>query len=112
MAEANDDPLELKKLAVSYDYLMYRINDRIAALADATFVSVSAKEEYIKNGYLGDQLRLQEETRRIEELVSECDAIELGFMKLEQIRGFVDDFLERLDRLEGEFRRRLGGKKV
>lgn len=104
MTEPNDDPLELQKLAVSYDYLVYRINDRIAALADATFASVGAKEAYIKKTYFGDQLRLDEETRRIEELVGECEAIELSFMKLEQLRGFVDGFEERLGRLERAFK--------
>lgn len=97
----DDDPLQLKQLAVNYDYLVYKINDHITTLSEQTFLLVKAKQQ-LTDEYFNDKLRLEAEFAQIDELISHCKEIELTFMKLDQLRMFVDDFHGRLNRLERE----------
>ncbi|EGV66696.1 hypothetical protein PSN45_002684 [Yamadazyma tenuis] len=100
-----EDPMGLKQLALSYDYLIYKINDHVKSLSDITFESVSQKESLIKRDYLQQQLKLDMEMAQIDKLLVECDKLELEFMKLDQLKGFVDDFKVRVSRLETQFSR-------
>lgn len=99
----DDDPLQLKQLAVNYDYLIYKINDHIAVLSEQTFRLMKTKQQLTEE-YLQDKLHLEEEFANIDELIGHCKEIELTFMKLDQLRMFVDDFHQRLNYLEQEFR--------
>lgn len=99
----DDDPLELKDLAVKFDYLMYKINDRIAALSEQTHQSVVAKQHLIQHDYFGRQLGLDAEMARADALLAQCAELELLFMKLDQLYIFVDDFKARLAVLERGF---------
>lgn len=99
----DDDPLELKDLAVKFDYLMFRINDHLAALADATWRSVEAKRTLIEEDYFGRQLQLDAELARADAVVAECTQLEAMFMKLDQLYTFVGEFKARLAALEREY---------
>lgn len=103
MAEEDDDPLALKSLAVQFDYLMFKINDHYATLADQTYLAVVAKRDTIEHDYLGQQLEVEKQIGEIDDLISSCDDLELEFKKLDQIEGFVEDFKTRLSLLEQAF---------
>lgn len=102
----SDDPLELKDLAVKYDYLVYKINDHIASLAEITHQSVQSKRHLIDTEYLDQQLHLDHELAHADKLLLECSELEALFMKLDQLYMFVDDFKARVGRLEREFSHR------
>lgn len=95
-----DDPLEIKKLAVSFDYLMYKIKDRVTSLAERTFEAVSAKHQWINSDYLGKQLDVSGQLEEIDGILQACDAVENQFMRLEQLELFVADFGRRIAKLE------------
>lgn len=99
----DDDPLELKDLAVEYDYLMYKINDHIANLAEITYQSVTTKRKLIDEEYFDQQLHLDEQLEDADRLIDKCKELELLFMKLDQLYMFVGDFKTRLSTLEREF---------
>lgn len=99
----DDDPLQIKDLAVSYDYLMYKIHDHIALLLETTFALVEAKQRLIEQDYFQQQLHLDESIAEAQAQLGQCDEIELSFMKLEQLYAFVDDFKLRISRLEKEY---------
>lgn len=95
-----DDPLEIKQLAVAFDYLMYKIHDRVAGLCDETFEAVNGKNKWINEEYLAKQLDISGQIAEIDLLMRACDAVENQFMRLEQLELFVADFRRRLARIE------------
>lgn len=95
-----DDPLELKQLAVKYDYLLYKIGDHIATLSEQTYQSVQKKTELVEKEYFQNQLDLDSHLANADSLLVQCDEIDLVFLKLDQLYMFVDDFKERVAALE------------
>ncbi|ODV80365.1 uncharacterized protein CANTADRAFT_34131, partial [Suhomyces tanzawaensis NRRL Y-17324] len=100
---SDPDPLEIRQLALSYDYLLYKIRDHLSSLAEDTYTAISEKERRIKAEYLQDQLRLDHEFETVNMLIESCKAIESDFLKLDQLNLFIDDFKLRLDHLEQGF---------
>lgn len=99
----DDDPLEIKDLSVKYDYLIYKINDHIATLAEITHQSVTTKRKLIDEQYFDHQLRLDDQLKDADRLLQECTKLETLFMKLDQLYMFVGDFKKRITVLEQEF---------
>lgn len=104
MADA-EDPLGLKELALNYDYLVFKINDYIANLSQVTYDAVSSKEKLVKQDYLTNQLHLTDELQSIDELLRKCNELELEFIKVDQLKLFVEDFKQRLFELETEYQK-------
>lgn len=98
-----DDPLELRNLAVSYDYLLFRIKDQVSTLTEITQQSVQNKRMLIEEKYFKEELNLENEFKEIDALFRMCDEIQLSFLKLDQLVDFVADFRSRLEHLEEEF---------
>lgn len=59
------DPLELHKLSLSYDYLMFKIKDYIRTLTDQTYESVVQKQDRINHDYFDKQLNLPSSMKRL-----------------------------------------------
>lgn len=97
------DPLELHKLLLSFDYLMFKIKDNIANLTDQTYRSIIQKQKLINDDYLQDQLHLLQELDYCDLLLRKCDQLENDFSKLQQLYLFVDNFKLCLTTLESEF---------
>ncbi|KAL6453625.1 CLN1 Biogenesis of lysosome-related organelles complex 1 subunit CNL1 [Candida maltosa Xu316] len=102
---SNDDPdpLELRKLSLSYDYLMYKIKDYISTLTEQTYQAVVSKQYQINQEYFNDQLKLFDEYENIEQLLKTVNSLEMEFLKLDQLEVFIEDFKDRLNILEHEF---------
>ncbi|CUM63094.1 uncharacterized protein PRCAT00000659001 [Priceomyces carsonii] len=98
-----DDPLELRNLAVSYDYLLFKIKDQVSTLTEITQQSVQNKQMLIEEKYFKEELNLENEFKEIDALFRMCDEIQLNFLKLDQLVDFVADFRSRLEHLEEEF---------
>lgn len=101
-----EDPLALKELALNYDYLIYKINDHVKNLSEQTFESVSYKDKVIKEHFLANTLDLDNELKKVDDLIAKCDEIELEFLKLDQLTIFIDDFKKRVTKLESQFQNR------
>lgn len=99
----SDDPLELKQLAIKYDYLIYKINDHISTLSEQTFLAVTKKTELVSDDYFDQQLQLDQRLQKADQLLRQCNDIDMLFLKLSQLYMFVDDFKERIAHLEREF---------
>lgn len=102
-AHEDADPLELRKLSLSYDYLVYKINDHISTLAETTYQSVLQKQHMIEHDYFHDQLRLHDELAALDALAASSKDLELEFMKLDQLHMFIEQFKERVAELETGF---------
>ncbi|KAK6463156.1 hypothetical protein DFJ63DRAFT_334713 [Scheffersomyces coipomensis] len=102
-SEADPDPLEIRKLALSYDYLIYKINDHISNLADTTYESITTKQKLIEVNYLEDQLNLSQELTEIDQLLDQCNQLEMEFLKLDQLQIFINDFKNRIEVIEKGF---------
>lgn len=100
----DDDPLQLKDLAVKYSYLMYKITDHISNLSELTYESVTRKEKLIDQEYFDKQLHLNEQLQEANDMIKECDQIEAAYMKLDQLYLFVEDFKARITHLENVFK--------
>ncbi|KAI3403918.1 hypothetical protein KGF56_003348 [Candida oxycetoniae] len=103
LSQDEPDPLELRKLSLSYDYMMYKIKDYIKTLMDQTYESVLQKQTLINQDYFENQLQLSRQYREIEQLIKSCNDLELEFMKIDQLEIFVKDFKQRLDLIEAKF---------
>ncbi|EGW34965.1 uncharacterized protein SPAPADRAFT_145674 [Spathaspora passalidarum NRRL Y-27907] len=102
--ESDDpDPLELRKLALSYDYLMYKINDYISNLTEITYRSIQTKQGLINEEYFDKQLQLSSQFEQIDQMLTTCNQLELEFLKLDQLELFISEFKQRLGKLEQEF---------
>ncbi|OBA21623.1 hypothetical protein METBIDRAFT_27524, partial [Metschnikowia bicuspidata var. bicuspidata NRRL YB-4993] len=99
----DDDPLLLKDLAVDFDYLMFKIKDHILGLAELTNTSVASKKQLIENDYFAQQLQLDAQLADADSTLKECAELEMLFLKLSQLRQFVDGFKTRLASLEHEY---------
>lgn len=97
-----DDPLAINKLAVSFDYLMYKIKDHIESLSEETYEAVNHKQNFIDN-YI-DQIQLDKTFEQSDTLIRKCDNLEMELYKLEKIEEFVGDFKNRIAILESEIR--------
>ncbi|RCK55881.1 Biogenesis of lysosome-related organelles complex 1 subunit CNL1 [Candida viswanathii] len=104
-SNSDPDPLELRKLSLSYDYLMYKINDYINTLTEQTYQSILSKQYQINQEYLNDQLNLFDSYDKIEDLIKTVNNLEMEFLKLDQLEEFILDFKQRLSVLENEFGR-------
>lgn len=101
-----DDPLQLKLLAVNYEYLMYKINDHIGNLSEKTNVAVEEKRRLIEDDYFVKQLDIDTQLKHADDLLAECNEVEQQLMKLDQLYGFADDFKQRISDLEEQFGRK------
>lgn len=110
MASEDDDPLQIKQLALAYDYLMFKIKNHIAKLSERTLEAVAAEDEYVSHEYLEKQLNLGEEYARIDNVLRGADVLEQDFLKLEQLIYFVEDFKGRVEELENKHNDLLSSK--
>ena len=110
MASDDDDPLQIKQLALAYDYLMFKINNHIAKLSERTLEAVAAEDEYVSHEYLEKQLNLGEEYARIDNVLRGAEILEQDFLKLEQLIYFVEDFKRRVEELENKHNDLLSSK--
>ncbi|CAI5757595.1 unnamed protein product [Candida verbasci] len=99
------DPLELRQLSLSYDYLMYKIKDHIQQLTDQTYESIKQKQQIIFTDYFENQLKLSNNYKEIDDMLKICNQLESEFLKLDQLELFINDFKLRIDNLEKEFER-------
>lgn len=102
-SNSDPDPLELRKLSLSYDYLMYKISDYINTLTEQTYQAVLSKQYQINQEYLNDQLKLFDNYEKIDDLLKMVNNLEMEFLKLDQLDQFILDFKQRLNVLEYEF---------
>lgn len=100
----DDDPLQIKDLAVQYDYLIYKISDHISNLADLTYLSVISKQQLIEEDYFENQLGLDKELDESNKMIEECNKLEMVYTKLDQLYLFVEDFKTRITYLENRFK--------
>lgn len=103
-----DDPLQLKLLAVNYEYLMYKINDHIGNLAEKTNLAVEQKKRLIEDDYFVKQLDIESQLKQADDLLAECNEVERQLMKLDQLYGFAEDFKQRIAYLEEQFGQKAG----
>jgi hypothetical protein len=97
------DPLDIHKLSLNFDYLMFKINDSISNLSDFTYETVFQKQQFIDEEYFEHQLHLRSEIEHTDELIDRCTKLENEFFKLDQLYEFVKDFKKRLNELETQF---------
>ncbi|RLV94371.1 hypothetical protein JA1_001795 [Spathaspora sp. JA1] len=69
--EDDPDPLQLRKLALSYDYLIYKIKDHISNLSEITYNSIQTKQNLINQDYLVNQLQLSNQFQQIDQMLIE-----------------------------------------
>ncbi|ODV62234.1 Cnl1p ASCRUDRAFT_24961, partial [Ascoidea rubescens DSM 1968] len=89
----DDDPLNVKQLALNFDYLIYKINDRIKSLAEETELSVSNKR-YNVEVFIEDEI--QSEVVKFKDLNDQLDELLNDFLKVQQIDMIVKDFKQRI----------------
>lgn len=98
--EEEDDPLGVKKLALSFDYLVYQITEKVQDLALQTEETVKYKKKLTE-----DQLNVVDESvLKLKALLDDCKKIDDDFTKLEQISFIVSDFKKRIRKLENYFK--------
>lgn len=101
--EEEDDPLGVKKLALSFDYLMYKISEKMEALSRQTEASVvSRKDEADK-----ELVEIEESMNNLKELIKKCEDLDNDFTRIEQISVIVTDFKQRIKALEANAKRDL-----
>jgi len=102
--EEEDDPLSVKKLALSFDYLMYKVSEKMGALAQQTETSVvSRKDEADKQ-----LIDIETSMNNLKLLIRKCDDLDADFTMIEQIGFLVTDFKERVKSLEAQIIKKEG----
>ncbi|OWB72217.1 hypothetical protein B5S31_g1924 [[Candida] boidinii] len=94
--DESDDPLNVKELALSFDYLTYKIQDRVKTLSENIEVNLS----FSKSNYEMEIFKITENLENVKMLIRECDSLNDEFSKLEQINLISRDFVSRLTKLD------------
>ncbi|GME73889.1 unnamed protein product [[Candida] boidinii] len=94
--DESDDPLNVKELALSFDYLTYKIQDRVKTLSENIEVNLS----FSKSNYEMEIFKITENLEHVKMLIKECDYLNDEFSKLEQINLISRDFVSRLTKLD------------
>lgn len=94
--EEEDDPLGVKKLALSFDYLLYKISEKMEGLAQQTEASVISRKEEADR----ELVDVESSMGYLKALIQKCDELDNDFSKIEQISVIVGDFKERIKDLE------------
>lgn len=87
-----DDPLQVRQLALNYDYLMYKIQDHTIALSE----KVAQNVDYTQKQNEDAIARIHEHIAAAKLLISECDRTNEEIDKLEQLQLMTRDFKDRL----------------
>lgn len=95
------DPLELRKLAVAYEYLLFKIDGRVSDLAALTKEAVDARGLYAEN--VIKALDIDKAIERLDCLINSCRKLESELLKIQQWKLFVADFDARISALESIF---------
>ncbi len=94
--EEEDDPLGVKKLALSFDYLLYKISEKMEVLAQQTESSVISRKDEAER----ELLDVETSANNLKDLIQKCDDLDNDFTMLEQISIIVSDFKQRIKNLE------------
>lgn len=94
--EEEDDPLGVKKLALSFDYLMYKISEKMETLSRQTEASVISRKDEADQ----DLIEVEQSMENLRELMMKCDDLDNDFTRIEQISVIVADFKQRVKALE------------
>ncbi|ODV98383.1 hypothetical protein PACTADRAFT_31778 [Pachysolen tannophilus NRRL Y-2460] len=94
--DVEDDPLGVKQLALNFDYLMYKISDRVKSLSEQTEDSIT----FQKNNYESDVARINMNLLKLNRLLKDCQELMNEFNKIGQIGLIAQDFKKRIIEIE------------
>lgn len=97
----NTDPLNIKELALNFDYLMYKINDRIKSLSEVAQQSTFRQKENTESTIM----EIDKVIQYYYEITKKLDEINNDFNKVKQINMIIDEFVPRIKELENYFLR-------
>lgn len=89
-----DESLGIDQLSVDYDYLVYRISDRVKSLELEVTRLVQRQNELV--GQVSERV-IDENIERFRGVLRGLDELEEYFAMMEQIGMITDSFKERLD---------------
>ncbi|SMN19685.1 similar to Saccharomyces cerevisiae YDR357C CNL1 Protein of unknown function [Maudiozyma saulgeensis] len=98
----NGDPLGINKLAVDYDYLMYKINDYVQSIQIQTHAICQQHDTVIKDDIV--EGIIDKNVAEFKVLLEQCNELENYFDMLEQIAFISETFKERLDTIFAELK--------
>lgn len=99
---AGDDPLGINRLAVDYDYLMYKIDDYVQSIQIHTHDICMQHGKVIKEGII--EGIIDKNVCEFKALLESCNELENYFDMLEQISFISDTFRQRLDSIYNELK--------
>ena len=105
---AGDDPLGINKLAVDYDYLMYKIDDYVQSIQIQTHDICMQHNKVIKEDII--EGIIDKNIAQSKTLLENCNELENYFDMLEQIAFISDTFRQRLDNIYDELKTLDKGK--
>ncbi|KAH3900224.1 related to Biogenesis of lysosome-related organelles complex 1 subunit CNL1 [Saccharomycodes ludwigii] len=88
------DPLDINKLSLDYDYLMYKISDYISAIHQQTTDIVRQQSDLITKGIINTQI--DQTIENCKGVLSKCHDLEDACDMLENIDSIIDEFFIRL----------------
>ncbi|CCF58551.1 hypothetical protein KAFR_0E04000 [Kazachstania africana CBS 2517] len=102
-ASENVDPLNINKLSVDYDYLLYKISDHVQS------IQLDVKEICEKQyGLINNEIILNvidENIKNFKILLQKCEDLENYFDMLDQIGVIAESFKERIKQISIEYKK-------
>lgn len=95
----DDASLGIDKLSVDYDYLLYRISDRVKSIELDTTAVVKSQNQLVTG--IVEEL-IDQNIARFRNILQQCEMLEGHFELMEQIQMITDSFKERLDNAVNE----------
>ncbi|KAL3235091.1 G1/S-specific cyclin CLN1 [Nakaseomyces bracarensis] len=91
---SDDASLGIDKLSVDYDYLLYRISDRVKSIELDTTGVIKSQNQLVAG--IVEEL-IDQNISRFRSILQGCEELEDYFALLEQIELITDSFKDRLD---------------
>ena len=95
-ADINQAPLNIKELSLNFDYLVYKVNDRIKTLSEKAQLSTTRFKENTEITIL----EIDKVIQNYYEIIKKLDEINNDFSKIEQLSMIIEEFAPRIKELE------------
>ncbi|CDO95068.1 unnamed protein product [Kluyveromyces dobzhanskii CBS 2104] len=107
--EADNDPFEIDKLILDYDYLLYKIQDELESIQLKTLEVCQKQNVLVEDGLIEDVI--DGNIAMAKDLLDKCDDLEKHYDQLDAVEGIVVSFKSRLKRVVTQYKKYIDMKK-
>lgn len=104
--QAEDDPFNVDKLIVDYDYVLYKILDQMESIQMKTTEICRRQHELVERGVI--EKVIDKNIAGVKELLEKCEELEKQYDQLAAVNEIAETFNIRLKNVANKYREYIG----